>query len=123
MNTIHSPSIYNSPASASWIPVCLPRFNPSGFVNAYISFLRKDDTVNPQEPLTFAPIDSPDSETSSSPSTERDNASQRSDPQEGLNESGIALVCINVGGELELIRTWCDSVIKVSICVAFYLSF
>ena len=37
LNTIHSPSIYNSPANASWIPVCLPKFNPSGFVNAYIT--------------------------------------------------------------------------------------
>ncbi|KDR82664.1 hypothetical protein GALMADRAFT_57126 [Galerina marginata CBS 339.88] len=74
MNTIHSPSIYNSPASASWIPVCLPKFNPAGFVNAYITFLRKDDS--------------------------------------GLNESGIALVCINSGGEMEIIRNWCDSVIN-----------
>ncbi|KJA17429.1 hypothetical protein HYPSUDRAFT_146508, partial [Hypholoma sublateritium FD-334 SS-4] len=75
LNTIHSPSIYNSPANASWIPVCLPKFNPTGFVNAYITFLRRDDT-------------------------------------EGLNESGIALVCVSGGGELDLIRNWCDSVIK-----------
>ncbi|KAF9568812.1 DUF254-domain-containing protein [Agrocybe pediades] len=112
MNTIHSPPIFNSPAAASWIPVCLPKFNPSGFVNAYINFLRKDDTVNPQEPLTFAPIDSPDSESSSSPSTERDSSSLREDSQDGLNESGIAIVCINVGGELEVVRNWCDSVVK-----------
>ncbi|KAF8908989.1 vacuolar fusion protein MON1 [Gymnopilus junonius] len=74
MNTIHSPSIYNSPASASWVPVCLPKFNPAVFVNAYIAFLRKDDS-------------------------------------EGLNESGVALVCINGGGDLEAVRSWFDSVI------------
>ncbi|KAJ6585164.1 vacuolar fusion protein MON1 [Mycena capillaripes] len=45
LNTIHAPSILNSPASASWIPVCLPKFNPAGFVNAYISFPRKDDGI------------------------------------------------------------------------------
>lgn len=107
MNTIHSPSIYNSPASASWIPVCLPKFNPSGFVNAYITFLRKDDSVHPQDSLAFAP----DDDSKSGPPT--DSGSVKSDPQDGLNESGIALVCINGGGELELIRNWCDSVVKV----------
>ncbi|PPQ77470.1 hypothetical protein CVT25_011340 [Psilocybe cyanescens] len=106
MNTIHSPSIYNSPASASWIPVCLPKFNPSGFVNAYITFLRKDDAVHLQDPITFAPISDPDSPASA------ETVSTKSDPQEGLNESGIALVCINGGGELELIRSWCDSVVN-----------
>ncbi|KAF8967063.1 vacuolar fusion protein MON1 [Flammula alnicola] len=67
LNTLHSPSIYNSPANASWIPVCLPKFNPAGFVNAYITFLRKDDAVP-------------------------------------LQDIG--------GGELELIRNWCNSVIN-----------
>ncbi|KAF9046459.1 vacuolar fusion protein MON1 [Panaeolus papilionaceus] len=43
LNTIHSPSVVNSLASASWIPVCLPKFNSSNFVNACINFLRKDD--------------------------------------------------------------------------------
>ena len=101
MNTIHSPSVFNSPASASWIPVCLPRFNPSGFVNMYITFLRKDD---PGSSETFTP-----GNTTGPPIHDTANTT------EGLNESGIALVCISAGGDFEMIRTWGDSVIQVSI--------
>ncbi|KAF9485853.1 DUF254-domain-containing protein [Pholiota conissans] len=104
LNTIHSPSIYNSPANASWIPVCLPKFNPSGFVNAYITFLRKDDTVDLHD-ISNASVHSADNH----PPVEHH--AEEPDPQEGLNESGIALVCISAGGELENIRNWCDTVI------------
>uniref|UniRef100_D8PXI0 Vacuolar fusion protein MON1 n=1 Tax=Schizophyllum commune (strain H4-8 / FGSC 9210) TaxID=578458 RepID=D8PXI0_SCHCM len=45
LNTVYAPSILNAPASTSWIPLCLPKFNPSGFVNAYISFLSRPDTT------------------------------------------------------------------------------
>ncbi|KAF7365043.1 Helicase with zinc finger domain 2 [Mycena venus] len=47
LNTIHVPSTLNSPASASWIPVCLPK--SSGFVNAYISFPQKDDGLEAEQ--------------------------------------------------------------------------
>ncbi|KIM56808.1 hypothetical protein SCLCIDRAFT_131796 [Scleroderma citrinum Foug A] len=50
VNTAHAPSIYNSPASASWIPVCLPKYDPAGFVNAYISFFREDDRPPKSQP-------------------------------------------------------------------------
>jgi hypothetical protein len=26
----------------TWLPICLPKFNPAGFVHAYISFVRTD---------------------------------------------------------------------------------
>ncbi|CAA7261420.1 unnamed protein product [Cyclocybe aegerita] len=107
MNTIHSPSIFNSPASASWIPVCLPKFNPAGFVNTYITFLRKDNTSQPQEtPIALS------SDDASSPVSEESSSSGKSDSQEGLNESGIALVCVSVGGDFDLIRNWCDAVVS-----------
>ncbi|KAH8113567.1 vacuolar fusion protein MON1, partial [Phellopilus nigrolimitatus] len=38
LNTIHAPAIVEAPAS--WLPVCLPKFNPSGFLHAYVSFPR-----------------------------------------------------------------------------------
>ena len=31
----------------------------------------------------------------------------------GLDESGMAFVCISEGGEFDVIRGWCDSVINV----------
>ncbi|KAF8158266.1 trafficking protein Mon1-domain-containing protein [Crassisporium funariophilum] len=110
MNTIHSPSIFNSPASASWIPVCLPKFNPAGFVNAYITFLRKDDSVNLQDTSTSTSHDgqSLPQSVEGAPTEEISKAV----PQEGLNESGITFVCISGGGEFDVIRGWCDSVIK-----------
>ncbi|KIY45577.1 DUF254-domain-containing protein [Fistulina hepatica ATCC 64428] len=40
INTVYAPSIIRSLAISSWIPLCLPKFNSGGFVNAYISFLR-----------------------------------------------------------------------------------
>jgi hypothetical protein len=71
----------------------------------YVTFLRKD------EPLSAIPspggnIESP-----------RDSVTN----QEGLDESGIALVCVGAGGEFEAIRAWCASVIHVR-CACFSLT-
>ncbi|KAL0069868.1 Vacuolar fusion protein mon1 [Marasmius tenuissimus] len=94
LNTIQSPSIANSPASASWIPVCLPKFNASGFVNAYISFLR------PQEGES----------TPSSPTTTTSGASQNTEaPDTVHHDPSVGLVCISGGGDFEGIRGWCNS--------------
>ena len=106
LNTLHSPSILNSPASASWIPFCLPKFNPSGFVNVFIAFPRKDDTGaqgahnTPPHDQTF--------------STEHlENAAESLGGPNELNESDVALVCITGGGDFEAIRGWCETVITV----------
>lgn len=95
---MHNPSIVNQPAAASWLPVCLPKFNPSGFVNAYISYLQKDG----EDPSSAEPE-------SSSPITPTpDNISELPDANDG-----IALVCVSGGGEFETIRGWCDSITQV----------
>lgn len=108
LNTIHSPSILNSPASASWIPVCLPKFNPSGFVNAYISFLRKDDEQKAGEASLM---------TRSSEETQEETPTVNNiRPKPWLprpEDSGIALICISGGGEFDTIRGWCDTVTQV----------
>ncbi|KAJ7781773.1 trafficking protein Mon1-domain-containing protein [Mycena maculata] len=98
LNTIHSPSILNSPASASWIPVCLPKFNPSGFVNAYISFPRKDDGLEAEQRTPSDIVDGQDA----GPSVKPRYAFHALD-------SGIGLICISGGGDFETIRNWCDS--------------
>ncbi|KAF8231695.1 DUF254-domain-containing protein [Tricholoma matsutake] len=101
LNTVHSPSIANSPASSSWIPICLPKFNPSGFVNAYVSFLRKDDVGEAQarERVLVA-----EAATSRSPSTNMKFSRTSSDQRR------ITLLCISGGGDLDIIRAWCDTV-------------
>ncbi|KAG7088288.1 hypothetical protein E1B28_012300 [Marasmius oreades] len=91
LNTIQSPSIANSPASASWIPVCLPKFNASGFVNAYISFLAPPEEDNtPASPETIV------------------NAANTGALGFNPEEQSVVLVCISGGGEFEAIRGWCD---------------
>ncbi|KAF9013405.1 DUF254-domain-containing protein [Cyathus striatus] len=108
LNTIHSPSIYNSPASASWIPVCLPKFNPAGFMNAYISFMRKDGVASSTATtpaIELAPVvqgNSPDT----TPTLSRKQIS------DDIDEAGIVLVCISGGGDLEGVRAWSDGVLK-----------
>ncbi|KAJ6508533.1 vacuolar fusion protein MON1 [Mycena sanguinolenta] len=92
LNTIHAPSILDSPASASWIPVCLPKFNPTGFVNAYISFPRKDDGLEAEQQAL-----------ENSVATLRPRYSQHT------LDSGIGLICISGSGDFETIRNWCDS--------------
>jgi hypothetical protein len=107
VNTIHSPSIFNSPAASSWIPFCLPKFNAGGFANAYITFIRKD-SVHLSDVTTSPSHDDRDTTKSlESPRTENSQAEARV----GLDESGIAFVCISEGGEFDVIRGWCDSVI------------
>lgn len=102
VNTIHSPSIFNSPAAASWIPVCLPKFNPTGFANAYITFLRK-----PEENAADA------SNTDSGGSDDRQGHPVDPPRQAGQLDVGIGLVCISGGGEFEIVRGWCDTVAEV----------
>lgn len=111
MNTIHSPSIFNSPAASSWIPFCLPKFNAGGFVNAYITFIRKDDNVHLSD-VTASPSHDDRDTTKSLESTRTEENSQL-ETQVGLDESGIAFVCISGSGEFDVIRGWCDSVINV----------
>ncbi|KAJ7784388.1 vacuolar fusion protein MON1 [Mycena metata] len=96
LNTIHAPSILNSPASASWIPVCLPKFNPSGFVNAYISFPRKDDGLEAEQQTSSEDL-------ANSVTTVKPRYAHHA------LDSGIGLICISGGGDFETIRAWCDS--------------
>jgi vacuolar fusion protein MON1 len=101
MNTIHSPSVLNSSAAATWIPVCLPKFNPSGFVNAYVNFLGTDD------PIFSAPVTPANEDAPSDPPAEHTTP----DPPP---ISGLALICVSAGGDFEAIRAWGDSAAQVS---------
>jgi hypothetical protein len=86
MNTIHSPAVLNSSAAASWLPVCLPKFNPAGFVNAYVHFLGADDPAFAAPPTEAAA------------------------PPDPAQTHGLALVCVSAGGDFDAIRAWGDGV-------------
>ncbi|KAJ8586551.1 DUF254-domain-containing protein [Rhizopogon salebrosus TDB-379] len=111
INTVYSPSIVNSPASASWIPVCLPKFNPAGFVNAYITFLRRPDADQISHQRTAG-----DNERGIADSVSTSNVAESNQGVPSwqttrlIEDSGIGLVCISGGSEFETVRTWCDTV-------------
>ena len=111
MNTIHSPSIFNAPAASSWIPFCLPKFNAGGFVNAYITFIRQDNNVRLSDVKSPPLHNNQDAPKPVESALIEENS--QSEGQVGLDESGIAFVCINGGGEFDVIRSWCDSIINV----------
>ncbi|KAG5648437.1 hypothetical protein DXG03_005011 [Asterophora parasitica] len=110
MNTIHSPSILNSPASSSWIPICLPKFNPSGFVNAYISFLHRDGAQEHSQGGSAPAAESED--TADDIISPDPTPTQRSvaPPYATRTQWGIALICVSGGGEFDSVRAWCDTV-------------
>ncbi|KAI0781961.1 trafficking protein Mon1-domain-containing protein [Abortiporus biennis] len=119
INTIHSPSILNNSASASWLPICLPKFNSSAFVNAYVTFLRRNQPE-------AAPRKSSDETSSDSP--EADSAEvEETSTSEGGGDGGeesetdttvtndnpspeIGLVCVSGAADFEAVRGWCTTV-------------
>jgi len=72
--TIAAPSIKGT--TASWLPICLPKFNASGFLHAYVSFIRSEGEDTPGE----------HTETERKPS--------------------IALVLISASGDFDSVRAW-----------------
>lgn len=103
----------NSPASASWIPVCLPKFNPAGFVNAYITFLRRPDADQKSYQRTARDTEKGVAETSASDIAESSQGITSWQTTRLIEDSGIGLVCISGGGEFETVRAWCDTVTQV----------
>jgi hypothetical protein len=47
------PSPLLEPGAESWFPICLPRFNPRGFLHAYVSFLETSPTSSASSSLGF----------------------------------------------------------------------
>lgn len=138
INTIHSPSIINSSASASWLPICLPKFNPSAFVNAYVSFLRRpEDSVPSQAPTPSSERDAPvlgDASAQASAPSAPGAASPASpapptpDDRGSVAESAstadtttappkppveIGLVCVSGLADFEAVRGWCATASEV----------
>jgi hypothetical protein len=88
---------------SSCIPFCLPKFNQSGFVNAFVSFLRTDE-YTPSRPV--------------SPSVEGSNddgmPAEEKLQEPNLNDHGVALICITAGSDVEPVRAWGEAAVKVN---------
>ncbi|KAJ3557656.1 hypothetical protein NM688_g1358 [Phlebia brevispora] len=116
VNTVHSPSIVNASASASFLPICLPKFNPQAFVNAYVTFLRRNDG-NQTEPLPSEVNE----EGRSANSDQQSLAETVSDTSTGTSVAvpstsklapkvEIGLVCVCGLADFEAVRGWCSTV-------------
>lgn len=119
VNTIHSPSILNSSAAASWLPVCLPKFNSSAFVNAYVMFLPRADGQDtpriPTSPKGSVGTPSPDPDAEETQQT--DDASSGQSMPVGIAAGGgaeVGLVCVSGNADFEAVRGWCETVSQVS---------
>ena len=99
INTVHSPSIINSAAAASWLPICLPKFNASAFVNAYVSFLRRAADGAGSPPAAAATPDDARSEST----VERG----KDAPLE------VGLICVSGLADFEAVRDWCATASEV----------
>lgn len=91
INTVHSPSIINSSAAASWLPICLPKFNPGAFVNAYVSFLRRgDDHREPATPTLDASEQGGAAESSAPASSEDASPAEPAGPSTKTPEGAVS---------------------------------
>ncbi|EMD39922.1 hypothetical protein CERSUDRAFT_112166 [Gelatoporia subvermispora B] len=107
INTVHSPSIINNSAAASWLPVCLPKYNPAAFVNAYVTFLGRDDEGPPTPNLSQT---GSASSTVSDSSTGVESGTRPGTPEKSQPVPDIALLCVSGSAEFEAVRNWCDSI-------------
>ncbi|KAJ3737112.1 vacuolar fusion protein MON1 [Lentinula guzmanii] len=97
LTTLASPSLSNSPASAMWIPLCLPKWNETRMVNAYVvnmPYMHGGDLTSSDGAGT----------------TEATMASKKRDDMRSLNSNShsVTLVCISGGSDFDSVRAWCD---------------
>ncbi|KZT12073.1 DUF254-domain-containing protein [Laetiporus sulphureus 93-53] len=110
INTIHAPSIVNSSAAASWLPICLPKFNASAFVNAYVMFLHREN-----EPSISPRSSKSDSQSVSAHDDEQrpDNTSASTGAEVNVTRKlspEVCLVSVSGSANFEAVRSWCDSI-------------
>ncbi|KAK7690019.1 hypothetical protein QCA50_006663 [Cerrena zonata] len=114
VNTVYAPSILNSSASASWLPICLPKFNASAFVNAYVMFLRKtSDELKPSVSVSSRTSSEPTSTSGSrAPSiVVTDHGSPpMSPPSPPSPTAEVGLICVSGAADFEAVRSWCNTV-------------
>ncbi|KAI0702261.1 trafficking protein Mon1-domain-containing protein [Cytidiella melzeri] len=107
INTVQSSSSVNSSAAASWLPICLPKFNPAAFVNAYVMFLRRKDA----ESATSETSQEPDVRTTKPATPEavfRDDAASTSAASSSAAPVEVGLICVSGLGDFDAVRSWCS---------------
>lgn len=125
MNTAQSPSIVNSAASASWLPLCLPKYNPSGFVHVFVTFLESeacsDSGASAPESKTKSRI-SPSGDPPSGTLAQGDSSKAELSNRDTISAPDVGLICVTANGDFESIRSWCGVVTEVSCPCVYYTS-
>jgi vacuolar fusion protein MON1 len=121
LNTAHSPSIVNSSASASWLPLCLPKYNPSSFVHVFVTFLQpkaQTDSGAPAPEHKTRSRTNPSGDLHSSTTSAQEADSTETEPslldRGGNSGTDTGLICVTANGDFESIRAWCGVVTEVS---------
>ncbi|KAF9071187.1 trafficking protein Mon1-domain-containing protein [Rhodocollybia butyracea] len=113
LTTLASPSLSNSPATAMWVPLCLPKWNDSRMVNAYVVNMPyvDDASLSSNAEIDSLPtptsLDNPDDDSDSHTSTET-----RTQRKDNVNHNTITLVCISGGSDFDTVRAWCDDAVE-----------
>ncbi|KAH9969593.1 trafficking protein Mon1-domain-containing protein [Russula dissimulans] len=117
LNTAHSPSIVNSSASASWLPLCLPKYNPSSFVHVFVTFLQpkaQTDSGAPAPEHKTRSRTNPSGDLHSSTTSAQEADSTETEPslldRGGNSGTDTGLICVTANGDFESIRAWCGVV-------------
>lgn len=128
INIVHANAALREAGSESWVPICLPKFAPQGFVHAYVSFLGntaeegKNKDSQRREGNKKARDNAPTKDSASKAQTDKakgpEEQTKRKDagPRRGrMAEDEMALIFVtgNREGFFEL-SEWRHEVIKVS---------
>ncbi|KAJ3974097.1 trafficking protein Mon1-domain-containing protein [Lentinula raphanica] len=131
LTTLASPSLSNSPASAMWVPLCLPKWNEGRMVNAYVVNIPYISGVQPtaraaeqRSPGVTTRPSSPVSEQQREPQSSLDNVGQEHDiagnaeattgkgNEAHTSSPSLTLVCISGGSDFDSVRAWCDQAVE-----------
>lgn len=96
--------------------MCLPKFDASAFVNAYITFLQPQPPTPPPENDLSAEGTVPEVVEPREQDDRQETAPEDDDSlvNESVDPSSVCLICVSGNGDFESVRTWCDTVYKVS---------
>lgn len=117
--------------TASWLPICLTKFNSQRFVHAYVSYLDQDSLGLPMKdpPPARRTKDSESSSIVSGSNLGRNvqdttpsmymnvsgvqSGADRGSTPHAVDKSELILIVVSGGGEFDAVRRWSDTAVNV----------
>jgi hypothetical protein len=107
-----------SASSTAWLPICLPRYNPEGFLHVYVSFIAEANplTSNPR-PDAKAPTTTQLDQSYPPDAISRNPKMFTPDPlEEGASEISLVVVSSRKD-QFEKVHNWAESIEEVRFLV------